>query len=212
MAKVTPKVKTLFVDIGGVLLTDGWNRHVRKRAAKKFALDLVALEDRHHVNVDIYELGKLSLHDYLSRVVFYEKRNFTRTQFWKFMIGESKALPQMLELVRDLKLRHNLKLGVVSNEARELNEHRIREFQLDSLFDFFICSSLVHLRKPDMDFFRMALDVAQTPAAQIVYLENTPLFVELAGSLGIHAVLHTDYRSTCAKLSALGLDSGKGDL
>jgi putative hydrolase of the HAD superfamily len=71
--------------------------------------------------------------------------------------------------------------------------------------DFFISSSFVHVRKPDADIFQLALDIAQVPARKVVYIENTPMFVQIAEGLGIHGILHTDYKSTCAKLSALGL-------
>ena len=99
---------------------------------------------------------------------------------------------------------------MVSNEARELNSHRIRKFKLCEFVDFFISSCFVHLRKPDADIFRLALDIAQTPAEQVVYIENTPLFVEVAEGLGVRSVLHTDYRSTSAKLAAFGLPDDEG--
>ncbi len=116
----------------------------------------------------------------------------------------------MIELVRRLKARYGLKIAVVGNEARELNSHRIRKFKLDGFVDFFISSCFVHLRKPDRDIFRLALDIAQTPAGQIVYIENTPMFVQIAESLGIRSILHTDYSSTCAKLASLGLLNDEG--
>jgi putative hydrolase of the HAD superfamily len=94
---------------------------------------------------------------------------------------------------------------VVSNEARELNLHRIRTFKLNKFVDFFISSCFVHIRKPDEDMFRLALDISQTPTEQIIYIEDTPMFVRIAESLGIRSILHTDYQSTRAKLSALGL-------
>ena len=94
------RVKAILLDIGGVLLTDGWNRHARRRVAKRFGLDLADLEDRHHMNVDTYEIGKLSLKDYLNRVVFYQQRWFTRQQFWSAMLEESKPFPEMIALVR----------------------------------------------------------------------------------------------------------------
>ena len=94
---------------------------------------------------------------------------------------------------------------MVSNEARELNAYRIRKFKLDGFVDSFISSCFVHLRKPDADIFRLALDIAQTPARQVVYVENTPMFVQVAEGLGIRSILHTDYRSTCAKLASVGL-------
>ena len=203
-------ITALFVDIGGVLLTDGWDHDARKRAATNFKLELAEMEDRHHLTFDTYEEGKLTLEEYLDRVVFYQKRSFTRAQFRHFMFAQSKPYPEMIELVRKLKSKYGLKIVVVSNEARELNAHRIREFKLDGLVDSFISSCFVHVRKPDADIFRLALDIAQAPAGQVVYVDNTPMFVQIAEGLGIRSILHTDYRSTCAKLASLGLQSGAG--
>jgi putative hydrolase of the HAD superfamily len=157
-------ITALFVDIGGVLLTDGWDHDARKRAATNFKLELAEMEDRHHLTFDTYEEGKLTLEQYLDRVVFYQKRSFTRAQFRHFMFAQSKPYPEMIELVRKLKSKYGLKIVVVSNEARELNAHRIREFKLDGLVDSFISSCFVHCRKPDADIFRLALDIAQAPA------------------------------------------------
>jgi putative hydrolase of the HAD superfamily len=203
-------ITTLFLDIGGVLLTDGWDHHARKRAATNFKLELAEMEDRHHLTFDTYEEGKLTLEEYLDRVVFYEERPFTPAQFRKFIFAQSKPYPTTIELVRRLKARYGLKIVVVNNEARELNSHRIRKFKLDGFVDFFISSCFVHLRKPDMDIFRLALDIAQAPARQVVYIENTPMFVQIAEDLGIRSILHTDYRSTCAKLALFGLQNDEG--
>ena len=164
-------ITTLFLDIGGVLLTDGWDHHARKRAAMTFKLELAEMEDRHHRTFDTYEEGKLTLEEYLDRVVFYQKRPFTRAQFRRFMFAQSKPYPEMIELVAHLKVRHQLKIAVVSNEARELNAYRIRKFKLNGFVDFSISSCFVHLRKPDADIFRLALDVVQVPARQVVYFK-----------------------------------------
>jgi putative hydrolase of the HAD superfamily len=203
--KKSSSITALFLDIGGVLLTDGWSHESRKLAAKTFDLNPEEMESRHNQAFDTYELDKLTLEEYLSRVVFYQKRSFTRAQFRKFMFAQSKPYPKMIELVRRLKTRYGLKIVVVSNEARELNSHRIRKFKLDEFVDFFISSCFVHLLKPDADIFRVALDIAQVPANQVIYIENLPMFVQVAEGLGIRGICHTDYKSTCAKLSALGL-------
>ncbi|MCE5316250.1 MAG: HAD hydrolase-like protein, partial [Parachlamydia sp.] len=166
--------KILFLDIGGVLLTNGWDKAARERAAKKFKLDLNEMESRHHLTFDTYEVGKLSLTEYLDRMVFYKKRAFTQTQFKNFMFAQSKAFPEMIELVCRLKQEHGLKVAVVSNEGRELNAYRIRKFKLGSFVDFFISSCYVHLRKPDADIFRIALDISQVPAHQVLYIEDRP--------------------------------------
>lgn len=202
-------VTTLFLDIGGVMLTNGWDHPARRKAAASFKLDLAEMDDRHHLIFGAYEEGKLTLEEYLAQVVFYKKRSFTRAQFRRFMFAQSKAYPKMIELFTKLKIQHGLKIVVVSNEARELNAHRIHKFKLNGLVDFFISSCFVHIRKPDADIFRFALDTAQVPARQVVYIENIPMFVQVAEGLGISSILHTDYKSTCAKLSSFGLQNDK---
>jgi putative hydrolase of the HAD superfamily len=203
--KRASSITTLFLDIGGVLLTNGWDHLARRRAAAKFKLELADLEDRHHLTFDVYEEGNLTLQEYLDRVAFYRKRPFTRDQFRRFMFAQSKPYPEMIELAKQLKARYRLKIAVVSNEARELNAYRIRKFKLDGFVDLFISSCFVHVRKPDVDIFRFALDIAQAPAPQVVYIENTPMFVQIAEGLGIRSILHTDYKSTARKLASLGL-------
>jgi HAD superfamily hydrolase (TIGR01509 family) len=209
-AKRPIPITSLFVDIGGVLLTNGWDHHARKRAATHFKLAWAEMEDRHRLNFATYEEGKLTLEEYLARVVFYEKRPFTRAQFRRFMFAQSQPYPEMIELVRKLKAKYGLKIVVVSNEGRELNAYRIRKFKLDGFVDAFISSCFVHVRKPDADIFRLALDIAQATAEQVIYIENTPMFVKVAEGLGIQGILHADYRSTCAKLSAFGLQHDDG--
>jgi putative hydrolase of the HAD superfamily len=196
---------TLFVDIGGVLLSDGWVHKYRALAASTFDLNFKEMEIRHYQNFNTYELGKLTIEEYLKRVVFYEGRRFSFNVFKKFMFSQSKSYPQMINLISKLKAKYGLKIVAVSNEARELNAYRIRTFKLDRVIDAFISSCYVHLRKPDEDIFRLALDIAQVPLKQIVYIENTFMFVQVAEHLGIRSIFHTDYKSTQAKLASLGL-------
>ena len=138
-------------------------------------------------------------------MVFWKKRPFTRAEFRQFMLAQSKPFTGMIELVRNLKTKYRLKIIIVSNEAREVNAYRIRQFKLAGFVDVFISSCFVHLRKPDVDIFRLALDIAQVPARQIGYIDNTPLFVQIAEEFGMRGLLHTDCQSTAAKLAAFGL-------
>jgi putative hydrolase of the HAD superfamily len=199
-------ITCVFLDIGGVLLTDGWDHLARRRAAKNFKLEWAEMESRHQLMFEIFEEGKITLEEYLSLVVFHQKRSFTRNQFRRYMFAQSKPFPDMIELVAKLKLDLRLKIAIVSNEARELNAYRIDKFGLDRLVDCFISSCFVHIRKPDADIFRMALDIAQVQPAQAVFIDNTPMFIQIAEGLGIRSVLHTDCKSTRAGLSALGLN------
>jgi putative hydrolase of the HAD superfamily len=200
------RITTIFTDVGGVLLTNGWGRTNRKKAVEIFKLDPLETEERHHLTFDTYEVGKLSLDEYLERVVFYEERNFSVNDFRGFMFEQSQPYPEMIELMSSLKKKYSLKIAVVNNEGRELNDYRIKKFKLDSFVDFFISSSFVHFRKPDADIFRLALDVAQVPVNEIVYIDDRPLFVQVAEGLGLKGIVHTDIDSTVEKLRMLGLE------
>ena len=203
--KAENKITTLFLDVGGVLLTNGWDTRSRELAAKTFNVDLHEMESRHRMTFDTYEVGKLSLKEYLHRTVFYQTRPFSYDQFEQFMFEQSQPYQQMINLVANLKTKYNLKVAVVSNEGRELNEYRIKQFKLGTFVDFFISSCFVHFRKPDEDLYRIALDVSQVPPEQVLYIEDRLMFVQVAEGLGIRGLQHKAYESTLAKLSEFGL-------
>jgi putative hydrolase of the HAD superfamily len=198
-------VTHLFLDIGGVLLTNGWDRRCRRDAAQSFALDLEDLNDRHKMSFDTYEEGKLNLDTYLNQVVFYKERSFTLDDFKEFMFAQSKPKVEMINLVSGLKWKHRLKTAAISNEGRELTIHRIQKFDLTAFIDFFVSSCFVHFRKPDVDMYRMALDISQAEPARSVYVDDRALFVEIAQSLGINGIHHTGFEATRNALKGLGL-------
>jgi putative hydrolase of the HAD superfamily len=196
---------TLFLDIGGVLLTNGWDRSARKKAAAHFSLDLPELEERHHLTFDTYEEGKLTLDQYLHRIVFYEDRPFTKDDFIKFIYSQTEPYPDMIDMIRGLKKTYGLKVAVVNNEGRELNEYRIKKFGLDTFVDFFISSCFVHFRKPDADIFKIALDIAFVQPSEVLYIEDRPMFITVADELGITGICHKDFESTREILKNKGL-------
>lgn len=198
-------ITTLFLDIGGVLLTNGWDRAARKLAATTFNLDLPELEERHHLTFDTYEEGKLTLDEYLNRIVFYEPRSFTKETFADFIYAQSAPYPDMLELIPRLKEKYKLKVVIVNNEGRELNEYRINHFGINKFADAFISSCFVHFRKPDADIFKIAIDIAQVAPENVVYIDDRPMFVSVAESLGLNGHRHTSYEDTIAKLASYGL-------
>lgn len=198
-------ITTLFLDIGGVLLSNGWDHRMRQDAAQTFDLNYEEMNERHHLTFDTYEEGKITLDEYLQRVVFHQERSFSRDAFKQYMFAQSCAHPEMIALVKDLKARHGLKIAAVSNEGRELTEYRIREFDLSGFIDFFVSSCFVHYRKPDPDIYRIALDIAQVSPEQVAYIEDRAMFVDIARGVGIHGIHHTDLESTRAALAELGL-------
>lgn len=195
----------LFLDIGGLILTNGWDRAMRRRAAETFGLEFDEMNERHNLTFDTYERGLLSLDEYLQRVVFHHERSFTPEQFKTFMFEQSQLLHGNLEVLREIANAHGLQVAAISNEGRELALHRIRKFHLTEFMDFFIISSFTRFRKPDEDIFRLALDIAQVHPEQAIYIDDRLLFVEVAQGLGIRSIYHEDLESTCNALEEFGL-------
>ena len=201
------KKTTLFLDIGGVLLTNGWDHHSRKEACEKFGLDYEEMNSRHYMTFGTYEIGKISLDKYLSRAVFYKPRGFSIDDFKKFMFERSKAFPETIEFFKKLKVRHSLKFAMLSNEGSELTELRVRRFKLKELADFFVCSCYVHFRKPDEDIYRLALDIAMIEPQQAIYIDDRAMFAEVAKGMGIDSIHHTGLGATRKQLAEYGLEA-----
>jgi putative hydrolase of the HAD superfamily len=197
------KIVTLFLDIGGVLLTNGWDRAERKLAAETFNLDLEELNERHHLTFDTYELGKLTLDEYLNRLVFYEERKFSKNDFRNFMFNQSQPYEETISFFKELKTKHKLKVVSVNNEGKELNEHRIKTFRLHELFDAFVSSCYAKFRKPDADIFRMACDISQTLPKHAVHIDDRMMFVDIACSIGIHGIHYKGLESLKQQLSTI---------
>ncbi len=181
-------ITTLFLDIGGVLLTNGWGPEERAKVVSHYNLNPDELNERHHLMFDTYEEGKLTLPQYLKKVVFYEPRTFTEEDFTKRMFQQSAALPGVIDFFKEFKKCYNIKVIAVSNEGRELNAFRTEKFKLKELFDAVISSAFVHLRKPDPDIFRMAIDIAQAKPENSLYIDDRLVFVEVAQTLGMHGI------------------------
>jgi putative hydrolase of the HAD superfamily len=199
------RITTLFLDLGGVLLTNGWGRASRRLASETFQLDFADMDERHHLSFNTYEDGKLSLDQYLDQVIFHHPRSFSRDEFKAFMYAQSQPLPDMLKFVSALKARHQLRLIAVSNEGRELATYRVEKFGLRDFIDAFVVSSYVHYRKPDKDIYALALDIAQARPDQVIYIDDRPLFVEVATTLGIRSIQHRSFEQTQAALSEYNL-------
>ena len=200
-----PPITTLFVDVGNVLLTDSWGPAMRQKAVDKFGIDIADVAKRSQLSFEGYEEGKVTLDEYLTWVVFHEERPFSRAALTEFMLAQSEAHPEMLDLMRTLKTRYGLKVVVVTNDGREFIVHRIQRFGLKEFVDFFVVSCFVHSRKPETQIYQLALDLAQIDPKEVIYIDDQRLFVEVAESLGLHGIHHTSYASTRAALAALGL-------
>ncbi len=191
------KIKILFSDIGGVLLTNGWGHESRMAAAKKFDIDYDKMDYLHDFIFNVYEMGKISLDDYLDTVVFREKRNFTKEDFKEFMFEQSVMLPDTLPWFIKWKNGHeNVKVISMNNEPRDLNQYRIQKFKLHDFFDAFVSSCEVGMRKPDPGIYLLGLGIAQANPEECVYFDDRKMLVEAAKKVGIQAFQHTSFENT----------------
>ena len=189
--------KILFSDVGGVLLRNGWGHESRKAAAVKFKIDYNELDVLHDFIFNVWEMGKISIDDYLDTVIFHKRRNFSRKDFKDFMFEQSVQLPGTLPWMIKWKQKHeDIKVISINNEPRELNQYRINKFKLHDLFDAFITSCEVGMRKPDPGIFLLALGIAQAKPEECIYFDDRIMLVEAAKKVGIHAYHHKDFQST----------------
>ncbi len=198
---MTAKITTLFLDIGGVLLTNAWDRTSRKLAAEKFHLNLEELNESHHLIFNDYETGKITLDQYLDSLSTHDNLIFPRDDFKAFMFEQSLPHYDNINFFKELKKKHQLKVIAVNNEGRELNEFRINKFHLDELFDAFVCSCYVKIRKPDPDIFRIACDISHSLPQQVFMTDDRSMFVEAAKTIGINGLTYEGLVSIKEKIS-----------
>src|SRR5579872_5703770 len=163
-------IHALFFDVGGVLLTNGWDRTTRRQAAERFHLDWDALEERHELVVADFETGRLELDEYLDRTVFHDPRPFSRDEFKSFVFAQSQPLPDSLALAAEIAAQKKYLLATLNNESTGMNAYRIRHFNLRDTFQVFISSCYVGLRKPDPRIYRLAIDLAQLSPGECVFV------------------------------------------
>jgi putative hydrolase of the HAD superfamily len=190
-------VKVIFFDVGGVLLSNGWGHESRQLAAKQFNFNFDEFETLHNFIFNVYEIGKISLDEYLDITVFNQPRAFTREDFKSFMYASSVELPETLQWLVQWKQQHpQIKFASINNEGKELNNYRIAKFQLHKCYDAFISSCEVGMRKPDPGIFKLAMGIMQVQPEHCMYFDDRVILVQAAQRLGIQGHHHVGYEST----------------
>lgn len=200
-----PVIAALFWDIGGVLLTNAWDRTERAKALEHFQLDPDEFHSRHEMVVSSFERGKITLDEYLDRTIFYRPRPFTRDAFRGFLFELSQALPDRLPFAHKLANSGKYAMGTINNESRELNLYRIEKFGLRDIFRVFFTSCFVGLRKPEHDIYRIALETTQFPADQCCFIDDRAINLEGAAQLGMHTILAQSLEQMETDLAKLGV-------
>lgn len=182
------EITTLFWDVGGVILTNGWDLDIRRRAAEHFNLDWEEMEERHERILADFETGRLSLAEYLGQTVFYQARSFTLSEFEAFMFAQSQPHPETIEIIEALASQGKYLLGTINNESLELNLHRIERFDLRRYFTVFFSSCFVRIRKADEAIYRLALRVTQRRPEECVFIDDRELNLEGARLLNMRTI------------------------
>ena len=198
-------VRALFWDIGGVLLTNAWDHDERARAVERFRLPKEQFESLHKAAVQDLEEGKISLDQYLDRTVFQQPQHFSRQEFKEYMYSLSQPKTDVLEFARALANRHLM--ATINNESRELNEHRLRQFGLPAIFDLFVSSCYVGLRKPDERIYRLAMDLIQKAPEECCFIDDRPPNIDAAAKVGMRTILMRSLTQLQVELQAFGVQS-----
>ncbi|HEX6501947.1 MAG TPA: HAD family phosphatase [Terriglobales bacterium] len=200
------EIRALFWDVGGVLLTNAWDHNQRQRAAVEFGIDLQDFEQRHESVVSAFETGKLSLSEYLQQTVFYLKRPFTPEQFEQAIYSQSQANPEALALARQLAASGRYLMSTINNESAELNAFRIRKFGLREIFDLFVSSCFVGLRKPDPAIYQLALSLTQRAPDECCFIDDRPENLAAPRQMGMHCIRMEGVERLRDELKQLGVE------
>lgn len=199
------KISAIFWDVGGVLLTNAWDRTQREKALERFGLDPVEFGDRHEMLVSSFERGKIGLEEYLERTIFYRPRSFTPQDFEKFMFSLSQPNFDVLELAQGLSRSGKYLMATINNESRDLNEFRIRAFGLRNIFSLFVSSCYVGLRKPEEAIYELALEITQRPPEECCFVDDRALNLDSAAHLGMQVIRMESAQQLRADLEKLGV-------
>jgi putative hydrolase of the HAD superfamily len=194
----------VFFDIGGVLGTNGWDSEQRAAAATKYGLN-GEFDSRHREIVGDWELGRLTIAEYLDIAVFYEPREFSRDDFLACMLDQSRPFPESIALARRVRDTGAVRLFTLNNESAELNQARIDRFGLAGIFDAFLSSCWLAVRKPTHRIFTVALGVAQATAERSLLIDDREQNLAPARACGMRTILYRSPGQLEEALAAEGL-------
>ncbi|MGD0889974.1 MAG: HAD-IA family hydrolase [Terracidiphilus sp.] len=196
----------ILFDVGGVLLTNGWDHRERARVIEQFDLDLAAFEARHPAPNDAWERSVIPLSAYLHATVFYEPRKFSQDEFFAAMCAQSLELPNgALGVLKELSESGKYMVGALNNEARETNEYRFEKFGVRKLLDVSLSSCYLGLRKPELEIYKRALDIVGRPAERVLFIDDRQENVTGAHGAGMRTILFTGAEGLREELAGLGV-------
>jgi putative hydrolase of the HAD superfamily len=200
------EITTLFWDLGGVVLSNAWDREIRRLAVDKFHLDWEEFEERHELLLHGFETGEVTLDQYLQRTVFYRERPFPEQEFRDYMFSQSKPYPEGLELLAEVAGKRRYLLATLNNESAELNDYRIATFHLRDYFSAFFSSCYLGVRKPDAGIYHQAIRITQRRPEECLFLDDRSLNLECAREMGMHTIHFKSSAQARKQLREFGVD------
>ena len=187
-------ITTLLFDIGGVILTNGWDEVNRREGTEYFKLDFDETERRHNEVFTDFEKGNVSLNKYVEEVIFYKKRNFSREDFINFIKSRTKPYESSIQILEKLSKDKKYLLATINNESYELNLFRINQFKLYKYFTSFFSSGFLNTRKPEPLIFKITLNVLHKTPSECLFIDDRIENIEEAKKQGIQTIHLTDVR------------------
>ncbi len=185
------EITAIFWDIGGVLLTNGWDRVSRRKGSEVFGLEWEEFEARHQAQENAFDRGLMTLDEYLDRAIFFRPRQFSREEMREFIFAQSQPHPEVLAIVGEMARGRRYFLATLNNEPLEFNLRRIETFGLKRFFSAFFSSCFLGLAKPDPAIFRRVLQITQRQPDECLFIDDRPANIESAASLGIRTLHHS---------------------
>jgi putative hydrolase of the HAD superfamily len=196
----------ILFDIGGVLLTNGWDHRERAALVEQFHLDGAELEAHHAKAFEPWERGELTLNEYLDAVMFYKPRDFSREEFFAAICAQSKPLPDSaMCILKELAASDKCAVGSLNNEARETHEFRVEKFGLRQYLKFTFTSCFMGIRKPDPSIYRHALGILGKSPERVLFIDDRLENVAAAAAIGMKAVQFTGADALRRDLQGLGV-------
>ena len=192
----------LIVDYGGVLTTDVFASF--RAFCEAEGLEPEAVRERFRSDPEArallaqLETGALAVADFEPR--FAALLEVESERLIGRLFGTMEPDTAMLEGVRAAR-RAGVRTALLSNSWGDALAYD--EALLDELFDAWVISSRVGLRKPDPAIYELAAERLGLPPAACVFVDDLPGNLKPARAIGMATVLHRDAETTLAEVRGL---------
>jgi putative hydrolase of the HAD superfamily len=155
---------------------------------------------------DDYETGLISSDQFFNQIRIRTGLAMPKQEFIKAYCEIFTPIPTSLDLVR--KLKHNYKLGLVSNTNEWHYEYGIKPVEVFPLFDAVTLSFQVKAMKPARAVYDDILTKLMVYPPECVYIDDIVENVEAAVDLGMHGIHYTSHEALMESFKGLGVVLG----